>query len=142
MEQFLVDIYNRLHFQLPQLCLKEMVLGFFAQRNMLFYPQNAQIGDAQGNEMKLIEMRGFRLVGGKKESIEATIGRLQIHAVIFFSLQLSDAYIGRLFLTLSTLLALKHTQNQAGVILHLLEVAGSKLRATYGRAFTEQLRIL
>lgn len=30
---FIVNIFDRLHFQLPQLCLKEMVLGFIAGRN-------------------------------------------------------------------------------------------------------------
>ena len=114
-----------------------MVLGFFASRNMLFYPKNVQLADVNNSEEKLIELRGFRLKGGKKETIEETIGRLQIHAVVFFSLQLSDAYIGRLFLMLSTLLSLKHTQNQAGVILHLLDVASAKLLAEYGRAHAE-----
>ena len=61
-------------------------MGFFGARNMLFYPKNAQLSDCQNSEAKLIEQRGFRLKGGMKESIEETIGRLQIHSVIFFSL--------------------------------------------------------
>jgi len=36
-------------------------------------------------------------------------------------------------------MALKHTQNQAQVILHLLEVGADKLMQTYQKAFTKQL---
>jgi len=87
----------------------------------------------------MIEQRGFRIGGGKREPVSATISRLTIHAVIFFSLHLSEAYIGRLFIYLSTIMALKHTQNQAQVILHLLEVGADKLMQTYQKAFAKQL---
>ena len=80
-------------------------MGKIASNNMLFYPKNAQMRDVGNNEAKMLEQRGFRFgAGDKRESITATINRCQIHSVIFFSLHLSDAYIGRLLLTLSTLL--------------------------------------
>lgn len=53
--EFVVNIFDRLHFQMPQLFLKEMVLGFVAGRNNLFYPKNAQLADYGNNEIKWIE---------------------------------------------------------------------------------------
>ena len=106
---FLMELFDKLHFQLPQLCLKEVVMGFFASRNMLFYPKNAQMSDAGNDERKMLEMRGYRLVGGVREKCTDTMGRLTKQAAIFYALHLSDAYIGRLLLMLSTLISLKPT---------------------------------
>jgi len=33
-----VDLFNRLHRQLPGLCLKEMIFGWICSNNMLFHP--------------------------------------------------------------------------------------------------------
>ena len=58
-QEVLVDyymkLYDKIHFQLPQFCVKEIVMGFIASRNMLFYPSNAQLSDVGGEEVKLIE---------------------------------------------------------------------------------------
>lgn len=73
-----VNIFDRLHFSLPQLYLKESILGFIAGRNMLFYPKNAQMSDTNNNnEFELITLRGFRLGhGNKREGVTSTISRL------------------------------------------------------------------
>ena len=73
---YYMRLYDKLHFQLPQLCLKEIVMGFIASRNMLFYPMNAQMSDVGNDEIKMIEQRGYRVVGGKREGISETLGRL------------------------------------------------------------------
>ena len=43
-------------------------------------------------------MRGFRLgPDNKREGMDKTLIRNKTHAYIYFGMQLSDAYIGRLF---------------------------------------------
>ena len=132
---YLVTLFDKMLFALPSLCMKEMVFGFIADRNMMFLPHvpsAAEIPDS----IKLCEQRGFRMVSdGRREKMELTINRLKTHSYIFFSMHLSDAYIGRLFIMLSTYLNLKFTQNSAQVILNLLEIAGDRLHSVYKKAF-------
>ena len=96
---------------MPQFTLAEVVMGQISSRNMLFYPKNAQLSDTENNEVRMIELRGFTLRGGKREPITQTIKKTTNQACIYFALHLSDAYMGRLFAVLSTLISLKHTQN-------------------------------
>ena len=56
--------------------MKEIVMGFIASRNMLFYPKNAEMEDVDGNEIKLIEQRGYRVIRGMREGISETLARL------------------------------------------------------------------
>ena len=36
--RYLITLFDKMHFGLPSFCLKEMVFGFIASRNMLFLP--------------------------------------------------------------------------------------------------------
>ena len=74
--------------------------------------------------------------------MEKTLRRNKTHAYIYFGMHLCDAYIGRLFVQLSTYLNLQFTQNSSQIILHLLEMAGEKLLQVYKGAFRAQLNIL
>ena len=88
-------------------------------------------------------MRGFRLdSSGKREGMDRTLIRNKTHAYIYFGMHLSDAYIGRLFVQLSTYLSLKFTQNTPQIILNLLEIAGERLLEVYKKAFKTQLTVL
>lgn len=79
-------------------------------------------------EKGLMEARGYRLTReGVRESVSDTLNRLQIHTLSFFSMHLSDAYIGRLVVYLSTLLCMKYTQLTAPILVHLLDIAGDML---------------
>ena len=116
---------------MPQLHVKEMIMGFIASRNMMLYPlipEIVQDAKIKPTDIGLLEARGYRpTAGGFREGIAATLKRLQIHALIFFALHLSDAYIGRLFSYLSTLLSMKYTQLTAPLISHLIDIAGIPL---------------
>ena len=74
--------------------------------------------------------------------MEKTLRRNKTHAYIYFGMHLCDAYIGRLFVQLSTYLSLQFTQNSSQIILHLLEMCGEKLLQVYKGAFKAQLNIL
>ena len=131
-----VYLFDKIHFAVPQLHLKEMILGFIGARCMLFWPHipsEKEIPDLK----ELCDMRGFRMKDGKREKIEDTIKRTRTQSFIFFSMHLCDAYIGRLFILLSTYLQLPFTQNSGIVIQALLEIGGDRLLEVYKKAHIE-----
>ena len=118
------------------------MLGFFAERSAIFLPHVASAAEIP-DEVKLIESRGFRIeANGKRETMEKTLRINRTHAYIYFGMHLCDAYIGRLFVQLSTYLSLQFTQNTSQIVLHLLEIAGERLHEVYKGAFKAQLNIL
>ena len=96
--RFYVNLFDKIHFALPSFCIKEMVLGFIASKNMLFLPHVPDESEIE-NHKKLCDFRGFRLgPDGKRERTDLTFGRLRVHSYIYFSMHHCDAYIGRLFI--------------------------------------------
>ena len=137
---YCVKIFDGVHFRLPQLHLKEILIGFAASKIMLLYPKNSQLVDTGNDERKMIALRGFNITpNGKRQPIEATIVNVTYIAVCFFSMHIHDSYLGRMVPFLATIMSLWHTQMQAHVILIMLEVCGDKLLQVYGRAFVKQL---
>ena len=138
-----VYLFDKIHFAVPQLHMKEMILGFIGARCMLFWPHlptEKEIPDLK----ELCDMRGFRMnrVDGKREKMEDTIKRTRTQSFIFFSMHLCEAYIGRLFVFLSTFLQLPFTQNSCIVILALLEIGSDRLLEVYKKTHIEQIKEL
>ena len=94
--EFLINVFDRLHAQLPSLGLKEICLAFVVTRNRLFCPQIVEQGNM--TEEQWLEIQGFRLKGARRESTRETFDRLKLLSVIYVGMHISDAYIGRLFL--------------------------------------------
>lgn len=45
-----LNLFNRLHAQLPQFNMKEMVFGWICSKNMLFHPQIPSLANCNGDE--------------------------------------------------------------------------------------------
>ena len=63
---------------MPQLCLKEIVMGKIASNNMLFYPKNAQMRDVGNNEAKMLEQRGSVMSDVTRLLIDRIPGILEV----------------------------------------------------------------
>lgn len=57
-------------------------------------------------------------------------------------MHLSDAYIGRLFLQLKAYIAMPCHQAIPQIMFHIFELAGTKLRDTYGLWFLKQAKVV
>ena len=79
---------------------------------------------------------------GTREKMEETIKRTRTQSFIYFGMQICDAYIGRLFIYLSSYLAMDFTQNTIIIIQAIIEIAGDQLHAVYKKAYIEQLKEL
>ena len=79
---------------------------------------------------------------GTREKMEDSIKRTRTQSFIFFGMMLCDAYIGRLFIYLSSYLAMDFTQNTIIIIQALIEIAGENLHVVYKKAYVDQLKEL
>jgi hypothetical protein len=87
---------------------------------------------------RVVVQGGFRIDNNRKrEKIDLTQGRVRSYSILYFALQLEDAYIDRLMRLLISYTKIGHHQNLPQVIFYLLEIGGRDLYRVYGQAYKQ-----
>ncbi len=94
----ILEIINQIHYQLPQLNVKEVMIGFCISRSILFEPQFPDINNLPADKMSVIKLMGFRLAANNyREEAQVTSNRFIIYTYILFGILKDDPYLGHMF---------------------------------------------
>lgn len=140
MYQHLLDTLNRLHYHLPQLMLKEIVMGRIMKSSLLFVPHYPARSEFK-TDMEYSEALGYKKSSNThvREEFSETSKRVEKCVRILFACESDDGYIGRLFQHIVLLLNFRFHQLSPQILFNSLEFNGKILLRTYRTAFATLL---
>jgi len=92
--EFVVELFNRAHFVVPSLSIKELIVSKCFCQNILLIPQLPEMVEPN-DKKKQIALLDIKLNGGKREDYNDSAKRLEKWANVLFSQFRCKAYVGR-----------------------------------------------
>jgi len=131
--EFWVNVYDKVHFMMPQLRLKELCIGWAEDKSDLLHPTIPNYDPAlKGKDDEIMKRCGFQVINGKRNPLK-DYELMNIRAKIFFAMHFHENYIGRGLLFLQTFVTLPFHHMSSQVLSCGMELLGSKLMRLYKR---------